>query len=289
MYTKYKSLFFFLLFVTFNAQVGINTTSPKSTLDVNGTITLRNELRVGGTKTTTGNPGTANQILVSQGDNVAPVWKTSKLGFYEVDEYRITQSDAKINETGINFSNTVVSPVYQTSDINDPFAGASGATPKPAWSELPMKANSAASATATTFKIDNPVNKVDFVFQTAVEMSNTGAATDQFVRYACGIFIDNQLKAVRADQINGVVGKGQKNQAIFTLKYVVENLPVKPLVNGVRPTYDVKVGCRRITSSTAGYFFAVGAPTTDGTQVVNNFMMKSILKYDVTEQVKIIY
>jgi len=48
------------------AQVGINTAAPQSTLDVNGDITLRNELRVGGTKTTNGNPGTNNQILVSQ-------------------------------------------------------------------------------------------------------------------------------------------------------------------------------------------------------------------------------
>lgn len=34
MYTKYKSLLFFLFFIIANAQVGINTTAPQSTLDV---------------------------------------------------------------------------------------------------------------------------------------------------------------------------------------------------------------------------------------------------------------
>lgn len=286
---KIKVLSFLFFTAVLNAQVGINTSAPKSTLDVNGTLTLRNELRVGGTKTVTGNPGTNNQILVSQGDNVTPEWRTSKLGFYEMDEYRVTGSDAKINNTGLDFSNTVINPVYETSEINDPFGGSATAPLKPSWTEIPLKANNTAANTVTTFKINNAVNKIDFVFQTGVEMSNTGTTTDQFVRYACGIFIDNQLKAVRADQINGVVGKGQKNQSIFTLKYVVENLPVKALVNGVRPSYDVKVGCRRITSSTPGYFFAIGRTTTDGTQVANNFMMKSVLKFDVTEQVKIIY
>lgn len=281
MTNKIKFLPFILLCVAVKAQVGINTTSPKSTLDVNGTLTLRNELRVGGTKTVTGNPGTNNQILVSQGDNVTPQWKDSKLGFFEVDEFRITYSDAKINETGINFSNTTVNPVYETSQINDPFAGSSTAPLKPAWSEITF-------STPSQFKVYNPVNKVDFVFQTGVEMSDSNASADQFVRYACGIFLNDQLKAVRADQINGVVNKGQKNQSIFTLKYVVENLPAVD-ASLVPITYTVKVGCRRITSSSPGYHLAIGTTTTDGTNVANNFMMKSVLKFDVTEQVKVIY
>ena len=281
MFNKIIYLPFLFLCAFISSQVGINTNAPKSTLDINGNLTVRNELRIGGTKTVNGNPGTNNQLLVSQGDNITPAWKSSKLGFYEVDEYKITDSNAKTSLTGINFSNTAVSPVYESSDINDPIGGSAVAPLKPVWTEIPF--------TTTTFKLANAVNKVDFVFQTGVEMSDTGATADQFVRYTCGIFIDGLLKAVRADQINGVVNKGQKNQAIFTLKYVVENLALKAPVNGVRPPYDVKVACRRITSN--AYFFAVGRTTTDGpaTQVTNSFMMKSILKLDVTEQVKVIY
>ncbi len=39
----------FLLAFLGNAQVGINTPNPTNTLDVNGDLTIRKELRTGGT------------------------------------------------------------------------------------------------------------------------------------------------------------------------------------------------------------------------------------------------
>ncbi|WP_143884217.1 hypothetical protein [Chryseobacterium binzhouense] len=250
------------------AQVGINTTVPQSTLDVNGDITLRNELRVGGTKTTNGNPGTNNQILVSQGDNVTPEWKTSKLGFFEQDEYRITESNATTDEIGINFGNTSTGDGIAISPFGESITSSS-----PVWSPI--------TDLASSFTIKNTLNRTNFLFQTGLEMSNVGTTTGAFVRFACGIFIDDQLRAIRADQINAINNKGAKNQSIFTLSYTVNNLSAGP--------HTVKVACRRITSSATGYHFAIGRTTTDGTQTVNNFMLRSILKFDVSEQVKIIY
>lgn len=252
-----------------NAQVGINTAAPQSMLDVNGDLTLRNELRLGGTKTETGNPGTNNQILVSKGDNQSPEWKTSKLRFFDQDEYRITSSDATTDEVGINFGSTSLGDGVTTSPI-----GQSINSSNPSWMVIPELESS--------FKVTNPVNRINFAFQTGVEMSNVGNNSNRFVRYACGIFIDDALVAIRADQINGVNGKGQKNQSIFTLNYVVDNV-------SANTPQTVKVACRRITSSTAGYFLGIGAAIPNGTQVANNFMLKSILKYDVSERVKIIY
>lgn len=266
--TKYALFCTLFIGVTLFSQVGINTTGPQSTLDINGNITLRNELRVGGTKDVKGNPGTNNQILVSQGDNTTPIWKTSKLGFYELNEYRITDSNATADEVGINFGNTSRGDEITTSAV-----GESITSPTTVWSQIP--------GLASSFNVVNSVNRTNFLFQTGLEMSNIGAGTGKYVRFACGIFIDDALRAIRADQINGINNKGQKNQSIFTLNYTVDNLSAG--------SHTVKVACRRITSSDTGFHFAIGRTTTDGTQVANNFMLKSILKFDVSEQVKIIY
>jgi len=62
--------------VSLFSQVGINTTTPQSTLHVNGALQLTNELNVGGTASTTGNAGTTGQILTSKGAGVAPAWSS---------------------------------------------------------------------------------------------------------------------------------------------------------------------------------------------------------------------
>ena len=49
----------FLLAVTTNAQVGINTPNPTNMLDVNGDLNIRKELRTGGTDVLKGSAGAA--------------------------------------------------------------------------------------------------------------------------------------------------------------------------------------------------------------------------------------
>ncbi|WP_276965242.1 hypothetical protein [Chryseobacterium sp.] len=57
-------------------NVGIGTSTPQEDLHVNGTVQITNELNVGGTTSTAGNPGTAGQVLKSNGPGVAPSWQT---------------------------------------------------------------------------------------------------------------------------------------------------------------------------------------------------------------------
>lgn len=256
---------FLLITITISAQVGINTTTPKSTLDVNGDINLRNELRVGGTKTTQGNPGTDNQLLVSQGDNTTPQWKTSKLTFYEQGEYRITGSNAITDDIGINFGSTSLGDGVPKNTIGENLTTA--------WSVI--------DGLTTSLKVGDPTNRINLYFQTGVEMSDVGDNSDRFVRFACGIFLDDKLAALRADQINGIRLKGQRNQSIYTLNYVVNNI-----TPGI---HTAKVACRRITSSTAGYNFTIGRSISATNQIADNFMLRSILKFDISELVKIIY
>jgi len=253
---------------TARSQVGINTNHPQSTLDINGDLTIRNELKVGGTNSTAGNPGQDKYVLVSQGTGTAPQWKASKVGFYEAGEYRIMESRFTTDQTGINFGNLSIGDGIATSTTGETLTQVS-----PKWTEI--------AGLATAFNINNVDNRINLSFQTGVEMSDIGNNDNQFVRFACGIFVDDQLVSLRSDQINGVYGKGNKNQSIFTLNYIIQNLAVGPHI--------FKVGCRRITSSNNGYHFAIGRTTTDGTQVANNFMLGSLLKFDINEKVIVNY
>ncbi len=63
-----------------NGRVGIGTTTPQKGLHVNSSMQLTDELNVGGTATTEGNPGTAGQVLVSNGAGAAPSWQAVPAG-----------------------------------------------------------------------------------------------------------------------------------------------------------------------------------------------------------------
>jgi hypothetical protein len=77
---KKKLTFTILAVVLFSlsghAQVGINTTTPKSTLHIAGDMTLNSSLNVGGDISTAGNPGNSDEILQSQGIGLPPIWKS---------------------------------------------------------------------------------------------------------------------------------------------------------------------------------------------------------------------
>ncbi|MFP3507597.1 hypothetical protein, partial [Burkholderia sp. SIMBA_062] len=65
--------------ITSAGRIAINTSTPQETLHVNGTMQLASELNVGGNATTGGNPGTAGQILTSNGAGGAPKWADSPI------------------------------------------------------------------------------------------------------------------------------------------------------------------------------------------------------------------
>ena len=58
------------------SQIGINVESPKTTLDIGGSLQITNELHLGGNGSTKGSAGNFDDVLTSQGVGKSPLWKS---------------------------------------------------------------------------------------------------------------------------------------------------------------------------------------------------------------------
>lgn len=257
-----------LLSLYANAQVGIGTSSPNSTLDINGKTTLRKELRVGGTTDLVGSAGLNGQVLVSQGEGLSPVWKTLNLSFMEEGQYKLINSYLSSDQVGITSLSTNVAGdgIYKSSvgdDITD--------TTKGKWVEIPGLENN--------FTIKNGKNRLTYQFQTGVEMKAPDAATAQNIGFACAVFRNGKLVAVRPDKIssNNNTEKEGIQDYIFTLSYTEQNAPV-----GVQ---KVKLACRKIDVTNAASQFVIGRNVSNTNTVSNAFTLESVMKIDVIEYV----
>ncbi|MBT2621778.1 MULTISPECIES: hypothetical protein [Chryseobacterium] len=229
-----------------NAQVGINTTTPVNTLDINGDLNVNKELRTGGTDAVKGSAGNAGEIFHNNSDLLSNDWKSIKI------------ADGQ-GSMALFSINTVSDKVGAT------FSGANGST-------APYTENVALDATWTvlagavdTFSITNATNKVVFTFQTTTQKTTNANAS---ISYACGIFVDNALKAVRTDVLVG----GDGTNKIFNLNATLTNLTPKN-------NYSVKAACtkRNLNAGTLGTGKAVN------TAFLNDDMAQSVLTTQVLQ------
>lgn len=244
------------------SQVGINTNSPQSELDINGDVTLRKELRIGGTTTTLGNPGQFGQVLFSQEGTNLPIWKFVNVPFLENGQIQLKYSYAMKDQNGILFSN---GPGDQTnlSTIGDQLT--------PNWKVI--------DGLKTTIEVKKNKNEVAIFFQSGTEIPSTYNQNERYVRYTCGVFLDNKLIAVRGEQIRGVPKKNNKNQEVFTLSRVISNVEVG--------THELQVACRKIKTNINGdSTLAIGRSLNYDNPTANDFMLSSNLKVDVMEYIE---
>ena len=247
------------------SQVGIGTEKPNSTLDVNGDVALRNELSLGGTDLVKGNPGEANQVLVSQGEGLPPTWKYVKAPFVEDGTYKLTNTYLNESEVGItNFSSGVGGDGVYTSSIGDPLDNK--------WTKIPNL--------TTQMEIKFSGNKLVYQTQTGVEI--VGSTVGSTVKFMCGIFKDNKLVALRPDKISAAYSN-TPTQYMFTLNYSEQNVPI-----GI---YTMDVACRKISTTDINNYFSIGSniPTYQSGSVTvantssNSFALKSFFKIDITQ------
>lgn len=250
------------------AQVGIGTTAPNSTLDVNGKTTLRKELRVGGTSTTAGNPGLNGQVLVSQGENLPPVWKSLNVTFIDEGQYRLVNSYLSTDQVGIStLSNSATADGIYKNSIGDDITDTSKGT----WVKIDGLKNE--------FVVKDARNKLTYQFQSGVEMKALASGTSQNVSFACGVFRNSKLVAVRPDKIssNNNTEKSGIQDYIFTLNYTEQNVPAG--------NQKIEVACRKINSSNSNSQFTIGRNVSNTNTVSNAFTLESMMKVDIIEYV----
>ncbi|WP_160137074.1 hypothetical protein [Chryseobacterium sp. c4a] len=236
-----KKIFFvqFLLMIgLMQAQIGINTTTPVNKLDVNGDINVRKELRTNGTDVLKGSAGNAGDIFHNNSEIKANDWKSIKIADGQ-GSMSLFSINTVADQTGVLFTDSgSAKPYIENANLEGN------------WTVLPQAVD--------TFSVTNATNKVTFSFQTIAQKIYYGTSSASF---ACGIFVDNKLKAVRTDVLLGDSGAYK----IFNLNATLENLTPKN-------KYSVKVACinRTLNNTTLGIGRAVdtSALTSDMAQSV---------------------
>jgi len=251
-----------------NAQVGIGTPKPKSALDVNGKTTLRKELRVGGSSTQAGDAGLNGQVLVSQGEGNPPVWKSLNVSFMEEGQYKLINSYLSSDQVGIStLSNGVAGDNIYRNNVGDDITDLT----KGKWTKITGLENN--------FAIKNGRNRLTYQFQSGVEMKAPVSTISDNVRFACGVFRNGKLVAVRPDRIasNNNSGKNGIQDYIFTLNYTELNVPVGD--------HKIEIACRKITTSNQNSQFTIGHNVQSSNGASNAFTLESNMKIDVIEYV----
>ncbi|GEJ46767.1 MULTISPECIES: hypothetical protein [unclassified Chryseobacterium] len=227
-----------------NAQVGINTPTPSNMLDVNGDLNIAKELRTGGTDLLKGSAGAAGDILHNNTDLGTNDWKAIKIADGQ-GSMSVFSINTVADQTGVSFSGA--------NGSTNPYTEGEALTG--GWTVIP--------GAVDLFSITNSNNKATFSFQTTVQKTGTNSAS-----FACGVFVDDKLRAVRTDVLLGDAG----TYKIFNLNATLANLTPKN-------NYSVKVACikRAISSNTLGVGRAVN------TDNLNSDMSQSVLTTSILQ------
>jgi len=237
-----------------NAQVGINTNTPAKTLDVNGALNIRKEIRTGGTPSTPGAEGTTGQIFSVEGPT-SDTWKTFQIanGTGSLSLYYLNTVKDNV---GIQFTESGSTGIY-TMDF--PYSSAN-------WTYIPGITDS-----FVVTRTDNK-SKAILSFQTTVQIAKPAGLswTSGSASYACGIFVEKDgaqgvLKAVRNDVVRGIPG----SYRVYNL-----NVTLDALAAG---SYVVKAACtnRNLGSGSSLSTLGIGRPVD--TSNLNNAMSQSTL------------
>lgn len=228
------------------SQVGINTESPQKDLDINGDLNLRNELRVGGTDTNIGSAGNVDDIFYHSSNYNSNLWKRIVVADGE-GSMAIKSVDTTVDNLGLTFIGYIHD--ISTTSYQDG-ASISG------WHFL--------VGNEAKFSVTKPINRVVFSFQTVVQKKDV-----DFASFACGIFVDDKLRAARVEIIRGDNGATR----VYNINSTLENFPQKK-------DYIVKIGCRARNLQGIGQL-GVGTPVES--TYLNQDMARSSLTVTVLE------
>lgn len=236
------------------SQVGINTATPRARLDIQGNLSVRNRIYLGGSDTVNGLLGDVGTVLVSQGANNPPVWKLIRRPDFDPFLYTIFNNVAAETINGITFTSTTAGSEIHT--LNQTLTSFGGTQ----ITELQKD-----------FQIENQENISILTFETIAHMNSN--AVNSAVEFSCGVFIDDLLKGIRVYTLNQ---SGAANFPFYTFDMVVavNNLTIA--------NHTAKVACKR-----RGNFNSFTGTLGIGKAVntnLNDFMTKSSLVVETYEK-----
>lgn len=251
------NILFLSIFLPVFAQknVGINTNLPVSDLHVNGSMTLSNELSIGGSSDSKGNPGTPGQVLSSKGPNNTPEWVTLNIPKVVPGALSLTKSLVQVDNIGVRINTTPNKTTYK----EDEELIVTGNNKWYLFSELTSSVN-----------IVDPNNKINFTIQTIAHMKPTNSSSSK-ISFNIGVFIDDKLKAIRPYYVQG-------NTQAFTIPTMIstiENLPVGE--------HTIKIAAIARVRENYSSDLTIGTPNTPESTNISPFMAKTSLKIEVFE------
>ncbi|WP_300691452.1 hypothetical protein [Chryseobacterium sp.] len=266
---KILSTLFLAMGLLLSAQVGIKTETPRSTLDVNGDINFRNKIAVFDATDNSVFQGNNDQLLVSRGEGLPPVWKSLRIPEYEANKFYLIYNNSFSDKVGATFTNADDSSVTYNS------RGAAFTKGKDYSTLTKFKKIDGLSQVITVFSTQS---KAYFLFETVVQanFSPVGSGTnptDNSIDYACGIFVDNKLVNLR--QRNIKANNASYPFITHTQIGIVENLS--------KGDHNVSVACTRLGSYDASNIGLAIGTYAAGTGNINSFIAQSSLKVDVYE------
>lgn len=256
----------FILFSTIglslSAQVGVATPTPKAMLDVNGNINLRGKLVVLNAADSKLSEGRDDQLLVSQGEGLAPTWKSLRIPDYETNKFYLIYNNSFSDRVGTTFTSSEEPTIASRSAS---FTKNSSFSTFSQFKKIP--------GLSQTFNVYSTESKTYFQFETVIQANfATVGTTDTSIDYACGIFVDNKLVNLRQGNLKAV------NSTNPFLTHNQIGL-AQNLATGV---HSVSVACSRLKS----YNVPTGITLGIGTNVADNidsFISQSSFKVDVYE------
>ena len=255
------SIFLFVQFgfsSSLSGQVGINTNKPKSLLDINGDMVVRNKIYVGGTDVLQGNPGAPKQVLTSQGENNPPMWKTPNIPEVKDFNYYLIYNNVFEDETGVSLSqktSSLLSEDYLMTNL-----------PAGYWKSI-------VGLSGKVFKVSSTQNKVYFTFETVAHLGANDDGVFPATDFACGIFVDKKLKGMRTATVRQV--KSTFPFTTVTMLTVAEDL--------TKGNHIVDVLCSRSRDFNGAGFYNLTIGKTADNINLNDFMARSTLKIEVFE------
>lgn len=244
-----------------DAQVGINTNTPKSTLDVNGDINLRGKLSVPNMTNSQLTAGINDQVLVSQGEGYPPIWKTLRIPDYEHNKFYLIFSNSFSDRAGVKFTSSEEST--NAGSISTSFVKNVNINSLNLFKKI--------SSLSQPFTLYSTTSKMYFQFETVVQADfPSNSNPDIAIDYACGIFIDDKLVNLR--QRNIKASSGTNTFITHNQIGIAENLS--------KGNHTISVACARLKSYNSSATLGIGINVATN---IDSFITQSSLKVDAYE------